>query len=842
MVTALSLPTQANAQLPPLGIQDEGGSEDKPVFTINCVGDGISCSHSGTTGTLNVATGGSGGDNVTVNSSAADTTANLLDGDIDWTLADGGAGGPDDITATLDATYEASLDVNTATALSANGSNCSAGLGAGGVDASGVAEDCTDYLENVVEDTTPQLGGELDAQENNIINLADITFKTGAVGGTLRTGTSAADKFVLQAYDVDDTTYRTIIQADAGNSPQLQLFTDLMHFENSTDSSKVLDIDLVNATTSTTTDFNITSSASRVITFPDATDTLVGRDTTDTLTNKTINTVSNTITINAADIADQNAGTDITADLEEETHASEHNSGGGDTITVVSSMITDNEIIEPDLSADNAPSDGDILTYDITGTNFVWVTPNAGTDLTADLEEETHAAEHASGGGDAVDHDTLTNFISNEHIDHTSVTLTAGAGLSGGGDISANRSFTTASGEADFLASGALTCGASTQGKAQVHTTPLQYCDNAATPTLRYTAYGNSSGVATSATALAANGGNCSAGNYPLGVDASGAVESCTAASPTDVDYLVGTADATLSNEIVVGATPGGELGNTWASPTIDDTGITLTSITIGSLLGVDSIDATGAVDMDYGSGDVTDHTFTSDGGTSILDGIISSSVGFDGIGAVDLDYGSGDITDHTFSTDGTGDSEIVLPDDSIGPDEIDSTTGAYDFGSVTSFKVPVGTSQPGSPAEGMVMFDTTSSDDQVYYYDGSRSKWIGHYTFTVDGSFTQSALSAGYYLMENKVGSADNGFLAPCNGMVTRIVAKSDAGESTEQTQVRADGTEIADCVFPSVGDTSECIDNTENGTFSSGEVLALYHNAAHSTMHAYFEAVCTH
>ena len=38
-------------------------------------------------------------------------------------------------------------------------------------------------------------------------------------------------------------------------------------------------------------------------------------------------------------------------------------------------------------------------------------------------------------------------------------------------------------------------------------------------------------GNASTATALAANGANCSAGNYPLGVDASGAVEECTAAS-----------------------------------------------------------------------------------------------------------------------------------------------------------------------------------------------------------------------------------------------------------------------------------------------------------------------
>jgi hypothetical protein len=42
--------------------------------------------------------------------------------------------------------------------------------------------------------------------------------------------------------------------------------------------------------------------------------------------------------------------------------------------------------------------------------------------------------------------------------------------------------------------------------------------------------------------------------------------------APTTVDYLVGTASAGLSAEIVVGTTPGGELGGTWASPTVDTT------------------------------------------------------------------------------------------------------------------------------------------------------------------------------------------------------------------------------------------------------------------------------
>lgn len=50
----------------------------------------------------------------------------------------------------------------------------------------------------------------------------------------------------------------------------------------------------------------------------------------------------------------------------------------------------------------------------------------------------------------------------------------------------------------------------------------------------------------------------------PDGTAASGA--------PTTADYLTGTAQAGLSAEIVVGTTPGGELGGTWASPTVDAT------------------------------------------------------------------------------------------------------------------------------------------------------------------------------------------------------------------------------------------------------------------------------
>jgi hypothetical protein len=42
--------------------------------------------------------------------------------------------------------------------------------------------------------------------------------------------------------------------------------------------------------------------------------------------------------------------------------------------------------------------------------------------------------------------------------------------------------------------------------------------------------------------------------------------------APNDANYLIGTANSGLTAEIVVGTAPGGELGNTWASPTVDST------------------------------------------------------------------------------------------------------------------------------------------------------------------------------------------------------------------------------------------------------------------------------
>ena len=44
-------------------------------------------------------------------------------------------------------------------------------------------------------------------------------------------------------------------------------------------------------------------------------------------------------------------------------------------------------------------------------------------------------------------HDNLSGFVANEHIDHSGVTLTAGTGLTGGGDITSNRTFNVVGGD-----------------------------------------------------------------------------------------------------------------------------------------------------------------------------------------------------------------------------------------------------------------------------------------------------------------------------------------------------------------------------------------------------------
>jgi hypothetical protein len=119
--------------------------------------------------------------------------------------------------------------------------------------------------------------------------------------------------------------------------------------------------------------------------------------------------------------------------------------------THISSDGSDHTFIDQDVTSGSSP------TFD--GANFTGIDISSGTNLTAEtpllldgdnlrLIYDTNDFELSGPGNifftildSGIDHDATTNFVANEHVDHTSVTLTAGGGLSGGGDISVSRTF-----------------------------------------------------------------------------------------------------------------------------------------------------------------------------------------------------------------------------------------------------------------------------------------------------------------------------------------------------------------------------------------------------------------
>ena len=149
-------------------------------------------------------------------------------------------------------------------------------------------------------------------------------------------------------------------------------------------------------------------------------DTLRVKDsgiTNDKLTNSSVTIGDQTITLGAAATTTLTGLTNISADT------------GSFVLQLFessSTIITSGSNIFGDKANDTQRITGSVL---LTG-SFIATAPGATINGAAIVT-----------GSAQINHDSTTGFVANEHIDHTSVTLTAGNGLSGGGDISANRSF-----------------------------------------------------------------------------------------------------------------------------------------------------------------------------------------------------------------------------------------------------------------------------------------------------------------------------------------------------------------------------------------------------------------
>lgn len=130
-----------------------------------------------------------------------------------------------------------------------------------------------------------------------------------------------------------------------------------------------------------------------------------------------------------------------------------------------------------DVSDVNAatPTEGHVLTWDATEEKWVDADIAGGTGITSSYSNTTdthtislnNTAVAAGAYGDAntvatftvdaqgrltvatnvdINHDTLLNFVANEHIDHSTVSISSGNGLTGGGDITATRTLAVGAG------------------------------------------------------------------------------------------------------------------------------------------------------------------------------------------------------------------------------------------------------------------------------------------------------------------------------------------------------------------------------------------------------------
>ena len=155
-------------------------------------------------------------------------------------------------------------------------------------------------LAALVDDTAPQLGGGLDLNGNNLFDA----------NGNIILGfdpVASATNYVEISNGVDIVGDSVIIGI---NSQTINTRLDLVSHGNASlvrmynhSNGGMYGFKSNESTAGTTMIIRTNHTANRTLFIPDADDTLIGKATTDTLTNKTIDTATNTITVNETDLS-----------------------------------------------------------------------------------------------------------------------------------------------------------------------------------------------------------------------------------------------------------------------------------------------------------------------------------------------------------------------------------------------------------------------------------------------------------------------------------------------------------------------------------------------------------
>jgi len=206
-------------------------------------------------------------------------------------------------------------------------------------------------------------------------------------------------------------------------------------------------------------------------------------------------------------------------------------------------------------------------------------------------------------------HDDLDGFVDNEHINHANVTLTAGNGLTGGGDITTSRTFNIGAGDLIDVSADAVSVDLTEATLATIASGDyIVFLDGGASGTH---AKGSINDVAAlfAGDGLTANSGVLSVDTITLGTDTSG-------------DYVANVVGTT--NEVSVS----GSAGGTYTVGLPDDVIIT-NDLTVGGDLNITgTINQTSVTELN-----VTDKTIrvangASAGGSANLAGLVVDSSG----------------------------------------------------------------------------------------------------------------------------------------------------------------------------------------------------------------------